>query len=227
MPQAGIAYVPFENTSFKGSYAEGYRPPSIRELYLFPPANDKLLPEHINSYELSWFQNVWEKRVKLEVTGFFIEGDNLIVKNPPVAPPPPLYQNTGEIKNYGIECALNINPIENLTVHSNYSYIKMENPVLGTPEQNLFISTRYHWKPWMFCVKLQNINNLYGDDGSAGAIVVEEAYSLLGARVSYTFPKYAEMFISGENLLDKSYQINYGYPMPGITFFAGVRFHIE
>ena len=227
LPQAGIAYAPFENTSFKSSYAEGYRPPSIRELYLFPPANDELLPEHINSYEFSWFQNMWEKHVKIEVTGFFIEGDNLIVKNPPVAPPPPQYKNTGKIKNYGIECAFNINPFENLSIHSNYSYIEMKKPIVGTPEQNLFVSARYHWKPWMFCLKLQHIINLYGDNGSAEAVVVQDAYSLLGAKVAYAFPKYAEMFISGENLLDQSYQINYGYPMPGITFFAGIRFHLE
>jgi len=30
------------------------------------------------------------------------------------------------------------------------------------------------------------------------------------------------VYLAGNNLLDQAYQINYGYPMPGINFMGGV-----
>jgi iron complex outermembrane receptor protein len=35
-----------------------------------------------------------------------------------------------------------------------------------------------------------------------------------------------KLFVKGENLLDQSYEINDGYPMPGITAFGGVSIEI-
>jgi hypothetical protein len=36
--------------------------------------------------------------------------------------------------------------------------------------------------------------------------------------------KYLGLFISGENLLDQTYENNHYYIMPGITVFGGINF---
>jgi len=227
IPQIGFAYHPTDNSSFKGSISKGYRPPSIRELYLFPPGNDKLVPERMVNYEFGWIQNCFEYKMKFELTGFLIQGKNMIIKVPSSPPPPPQYKNTGEFTNKGIEFSLNYLPASALKFHTNYTYINMKNPLIATPEHNIFISGNFHYKKFNFNLKLQNIINLYGLNNKGTITVIEKGYSLLGLKIGYDTAKYFNVFINGNNLLNQKYQINYGYPMPGSTFFVGINFKFE
>jgi iron complex outermembrane receptor protein len=43
----------------------------------------------------------------------------------------------------------------------------------------------------------------------------------VNARLSARPLKQLEVFVSANNLLNQQYQINYGYPMPGIYFNGG------
>ena len=220
IPHLGASWNPGANTNFKASVSKGYRAPSIRELYLFPPANDELVPERMVNYELGWTQHWLKGRIKTELTTFVSDGQNLIVMVPPAPPPPPLYKNIGEFNNRGIEGMINYRPVEGLKLHANYTYIDMKTPLPGTPEQNLFFSSTYRIRKWHFRLKLQAIFNLYNDTG-AGVEVVEQDYQLLGARIGYQAARFLNLFLAGNNLLDQSYQINYGYPMPGINWMGG------
>jgi outer membrane receptor protein involved in Fe transport len=221
IPHLGVSWNPGTNTNLKASVSKGYRAPSIRELYLFPPANDELLPERMVNYEVGWTQYWLKSRMKTELTTFMSDGQNLIVMVPPVAPPPPLYMNSGEFNNKGIEFLIQYQLLENLKLHANYTYIHMDNPLPGTPGQNLFVSSTYRLKKWQFRLKLQAIYDLYNDTGGE-VEVVQQDYQLLGARVGYQATRFLNIYLAGNNLLDQSYQINYGYPMPGINFMAGV-----
>jgi outer membrane receptor protein involved in Fe transport len=227
IPEAGLAWNFFNNTSLKASVSKGYRPPSIRELYLFPPANEELLPERMMNYELVWSQRWLKQKMTTELALYLSDGDNLIVLVPPVAPPPPQYKNTGAFNNKGIEFSLKYQPIKGLTINTNYSYINMKTPLPATPEHNLFISGTYTIKKFQFNLKLQNIYNLYNQDGAGNISIVEKGYNLLDARLGYTINKYINIFVYGENLLGQKYQINEGYPMPGATFFGGINLKFD
>jgi iron complex outermembrane receptor protein len=115
---------------------------------------------------------------------------------------------------------INYRPVEGLKLHANYTYIDMKTPLPGTPAQNLFFSSTYRIRKWHFRLKLQAIFNLYNDTGR-GVEVVEQDYQLLGARIGYQATRFLNLFLAGNNLLDQSYQINYGYPMPGINWMGG------
>ena len=224
IPQAGFAFYPGTNTTLRGSVSKGYRPPSLRELYLFPTANDKLLPENIINTEIGWDQQWLKGKINTVLTVFYLTGNNLIVKNPPVAPPPPLYKNTGEITNTGIEFSIDMKPFKMLAIHANYAYIHMKNPVTATPEHSLFLMPQYRVGKFSFSAKMQYINNLYGDDAKGLVSVIEDGYVLLGAKTSYRIHKLLEIYVSGDNLLDQEYLHVYGYPNPGINFLCGVNF---
>ena len=221
IPHLGVSWNPGTNTNLKASVSKGYRAPSIRELYLFPPANDELLPERMVNYEVGWTQYWLKSRMKTELTTFMSDGQNLIVMVPPVAPPPPLYMNSGEFNNKGIEFMIQYQLLESLKLHGNYTYIHMDNPLPGTPGQNLFVSSTYRLRKWQFRIKLQAIFDLYNDTGGE-VEVVQHDYQLLGARIGYQATRFLNIYLAGNNLLDQSYQINYGYPMPGINFMGGV-----
>ncbi|KPK83454.1 MAG: hypothetical protein AMS27_12835 [Bacteroides sp. SM23_62_1] len=223
IPQVGLAWHMTISSTLKGSVSKGYRPPSIRELYLFPPANEKLLAERMINYELGWTQYMFKSKMKTELTGFISAGDNMIVMVPPAPPPPPQYKNTGIFTNRGLEFSCDYQATRYLKFHSNYTYINMKKPLQATPEHNLYFSTSYKLKNKLsFNLKLQNIFNLYGEkDGEID--IIEKGYHLLGIRIGYRLNRYLDFFVSGENLLNQEYQINNGYPMPGITVFGGVN----
>lgn len=227
IPQAGMAWNILSGTTLKASVSKGYRPPSIRELYLFPPANETLLPEKMINYEISWNQNWMKRKMKTELTGYISDGENMIVLVPPAPPPPPIYKNTGTFNNKGIELTWEYQPMEALRLHANYSFIAMKTPLPATPEHSLYFSGHYMYKKFHFNLKLQNIFNLYNQDNTGEVSIVERGYNLLGAGIGYRINKYLNVFINAENLLNQEYQINNGYPMPGITVFGGVNLKYE
>jgi outer membrane receptor protein involved in Fe transport len=222
IPHLGVSWNPSSSTNLKATVSKGYRAPSLRELYLFPPANDNLKPERMISYELGWRQHWMQGRIKTELNTFVNSGENLIVLVPPAAPPPPQYQNSGEFNNKGIEFMINYAARNGVRLHANYTFIHMETLLPGTPGHNLFASASYQYKKWQFRTKIQSIFNLYNETGS-GVEVVEKDYQLLGVRIGYQVSRFLNLYLAGNNLLDQTYQINFGYPMPGINIMGGVQ----
>jgi iron complex outermembrane receptor protein len=226
IPQFGLSWNPFATTTLKGSVSKGYRPPSIRELYLFPPANDILTPERMVSYEIGWTQRWLRGKMRTELVGYVCDGSNMIVMVPPVAPPPPRYMNTGSFHNSGIEFSLDYNPIAALNLHANYAYIHMREPLPATPEHNLFLSGTYRFRKFAFHLKVQHIFNLYNET-SEGIEIIERSYHVLNARIAYQATDFLNLYVTGHNLLNQDYQINDGYPMPGATVFAGLHLKLS
>ncbi len=223
IPQAGFAFYPGSRTTLRGSVSKGYRPPSLRELYLFPTANDKLMPENLVNTEIGWDQEWMKGKVNTVLTVFYLTGDNLIVKNPPVAPPPPLYKNSGGITNTGVEFSADIKLLKGLNIHANYAFIHMKNPVTGTPEHCLFLMPQYRTGKLSVSAKMQYINKLYGEDEAGLVSVIEDSYVLLGAKAGFQIHKLLDIYIAGDNLLNQEYQHLYGYPNPGINVMAGIN----
>ena len=54
IPQAGIVIRPMDNGEIKAMASKGFRNPTMREMYLYPPSNEDLKPERMWNYELSW-----------------------------------------------------------------------------------------------------------------------------------------------------------------------------
>ncbi len=220
VPSVGFAYNATTKTIIKGSVSKGFRSPTIRELFMWAPANNNLLPERMMQYETSVNQYFFKDKLSVEITAFKAEGDNLI--KIVMEGNQPKYVNTGKFSNLGLEFAINYMPSENLKFHSNYSYISMDEPVIATPEQQFFLDGTFNWNNISFNLSLQSIVNLYIQTGQNS---VKVSYNLLNMRTAYKINKHFDVFVKGENLLNTNYQINYGYPMPGIIAFGGINLH--
>lgn len=220
VPTGGLAFHPTTNTTIKASVAKGFRSPTIRELYLWTPANANLKPERMVNYEIGVLQKLLGNKLSLELTVFKADGDNLI--KTVMGPTGPKNENTGKFSNTGIEFAGTYRPTGKLTINTNYSYISMKEPVIASPEQQLFISGTYKWTKLTINLSMQYIHNLYT---KISPQTEKNSYTLLNSRVSYLINKYVDIFVKGENLTDKKYYINYAYPMPGIIAFGGFNLH--
>ena len=82
---------------------------------------------------------------------------------------------------------------------------------------------------WHASTGLQYINSLYTTPKTLKPATVlanpdiTEDFLLWNARVSYQLTDMIQVWVNGDNLLNTKYQINDGYPMPGIAFMAGVN----
>ena len=220
VPTGGFAYHPTSTTTLKTSVAKGFRSPTIRELYLWTPANANLKPERMVNYEIGVLQKLMGNKLSLELTLFKAKGDNLI--QTVMGTTGPKNENTGKFSNTGIEFAGTYKPTNKLTLNTNYSYISMKEPIVASPEQQLFLSGTYKWTRLSINISVQHIHNLYTQLTPQKE---KNNYTLLNSRVSYMINKYVDVFVKGENLTDKKYYINYAYPMPGIIVFGGFNLH--
>ncbi len=221
VPQFGFSYLASGQTTIKGSLSKGFRSPTLMELYLFAP-NPALQPERIMNYELGANRVFPDIRLQIEVAAFYIEGENMIqVVSNDTPPPPMIRKNVGSFNNTGIEMEANWQANRQLHVSLNYSYLNMDNPRLASPEHQFFTEVVYRNRNLRANLSLQRIAGLYTLIGENGN--VSEDYTLLNLMLTYRLNQFIEVFASGKNLLDKTYTINHGYPMPGMHFNSGLN----
>lgn len=217
IPSVGFAWQLSPLTTWKTIISKGFRSPTIRELYMWNH-NPNLMPERVMSYETGVSRSFLNGKLNAELTGYIVEGENLIVAGAMGQ----LY-NSGTILNKGIEVAINSNPAKNLSFNLSYSYIHMKSPLFATPKHNLFIGGRYNLKKMSVSANIHQINDLNTD---AIAISKLESYTLLNAKLMCHVSLNLEIFASAENLLNQQYEINRYYPMPGTTLFGGINYKL-
>ncbi|MDD3967882.1 MAG: TonB-dependent receptor [Proteiniphilum sp.] len=217
IPQLGFTYAPASHTVLKAIVGKGFRNPTIREMYMFPPQNADLLPERLMNYELSLLQVIPYYRLHFGLNLFYINGNNMIQMEPGVGK----WGNSGEVENKGVEGELTWQATRGLQLTANYSYLDMTHPVLAAPEHKFYAGGTYTTDKWSLSSGLMLVGDLYT---SVNPIAGKESFVLWDARAQYSLPTGVDLFLRGENLMDESYQINDGYPMPGRTFYGGLQF---
>ena len=214
IPQAGIVVRLIETGEIKAMASKGFRNPTMREMYLYPPSNEELEPERIWNYELSWRHSLGAFHYGANL--YYIKGDNMIqtVNRKNV--------NTGEIENYGAELEAEYRIDSHWSVNTNHSLLHMEHPVIAAPTYKGFLGANYNCCRWMVVAGLQYISGLYT---AVGDQEQKEDFCLLNASVTYNVAKGLSLWLRGENLLAQSYEINLGYPMPRATFMVGINWN--
>lgn len=218
IPQGGLAFHLPKSAELKAMVSKGYRNPTIREMYMFTPANPELEPEKLVSYELSYSQHLLEGALSYGVNLYYISGNNVIMSNGLI---PPLNINSGKIKNWGIESNISYHINSHWNINANYSWLHMENPVLAAPEHKLYTGADYKSDRWSISTGLQYVKGLYSSVIKGRE--KQESFVLWNLRGNYRVCRFADIFIKGENLLAQRYEINIGYPMPKATFMGGIN----
>ncbi|MDE5611512.1 MAG: TonB-dependent receptor [Odoribacter sp.] len=217
IPQAGLSFHLPREAGIKLSAGKGFRYPTIREMYMFRPANPELLPERLWNYELAFSQRLLNGRFSYGVNVFYIDGENVIMRMPVEGRP--LNVNVGEIENAGVEVQAGYRLSSVWAVDANYSYLHMKNPVLASPEHKLYAGILYDWKRWSVSTGVQYVKGLYK---SLDPVETED-FVLWNLRASFRATDWLYIWARGENLLAQRYEINAGFPMPKATVMAGIN----
>ena len=217
VPQGGLAFHLPKNAELKAMASKGFRNPTIREMYMFPPQNPDLKPERMMNYELSFSQHLLDGSLTYGANLYYIKGDNLIMTTQTDGRP--MNINSGDIENWGAEGNIAWRINRQWNVNANYSWVHMENPVISAPEHKLYAGADFRQGRWNISTGIQYIKGLYTSVNPAAT----ENFILWNLRASYRLCEYASLYVRGENLLAQRYEIMAGYPMPKATFLGGIN----
>lgn len=214
IPQMGIVIRPLRNGELKLMASKGFRNPTMREMYLYPPSNTDLEPEQMWSYEVSWKHRLLSRRLHYGVNLFYIDADNIIqtVNRKNV--------NTGALRNKGAEIDLQYNINRHWSINTNHSWLDMRYPVVSAPKYKGYLGASMSYSRWSGSAGLMQVCGLYT---AIGENSTTEDFTLLNATVGYAASKHARLWIKGENLLARKYEYIAGMPMPRATFMCGVN----
>ena len=217
VPQGGIVVRPIETGEIKAMVSKGFRNPTMREMYLYPPSNTDLEPERLWNYELSWKHRL-DDGFTYGANLFYLKGDNMIQTMQVDGKPRNV--NTGEIENWGVEVELKYPLGSYIDIRANSAYLHMKNKIIAAPEGMGYLGVDFHKSKWFASLGLQRVEDLYT---SVGADETKENFWLLNASVTYAVTHNISLWARGENLLAQKYEINLGYPMPRATFMGGIN----
>jgi len=220
-------------TRLRASWGEGYRAPTIQELFFPVLGNDDLEAEESRSWEAGFNQSLLGRRVVLDAVYFRIDFENLIQRSPTGV------DNIGEARTQGLESFLEIVPFSKLTVKVKYTYLDAEDTIndvdlpfrsknqfdvgfLYTPITTLFLNLDINTASSQ--VLPVNFNLPDGstlDDRNPGYTRVDLSVSYHFFRKFLGFHE-TKIFSRVINLFDEEYQEIPGFPAPGISLLAGV-----
>jgi len=216
VPQLGIVMHVMSNADLKAMVSKGFRNPTMREMFLYPPSNEELEAERLCNYELSWRHSIESFSYGANV--FYINGDNMIQTVPVDGKPRNV--NIGKIENSGVEVEASWQIDKHWSVNTNHSMLHMEYEVVAAPAYKGMIGADYRIDKLYASFNLQYVNGLYT---AVGENEQQENFCLLNANLGYKLLNWMQVWLRGDNLLGQKYEINSGYPMPKANVMAGVK----
>lgn len=117
-----VVLVPETDTRVRGSWGEGFRAPTINDLFFPGFSNPDLKPERSESWEAGVDQSLFKKRVRLGATYFENKFDDLIqfVLVGSLFRP----QNVAQARTAGEEVTVEVEPIDRLLFTANYTHME-------------------------------------------------------------------------------------------------------
>ncbi len=226
------AYGLATGTKLKGSFATGFRAPSLFELFgvcCGDPnlGNPDLQPEESESWDIGVEQTLFGGAVRAEAVYFQIETDNEIIFDfTDFGGPSPNYINVpGTTTTNGVESVLSWQAAPTLDIDLAYTFTETETEAgarLDNRPRHIFnLNTN-----WAFLGDRGQLNlNLrhFADTVDNGASVDLENPVIVNLALRYALLERLELSARIENLLNDQYQTEFGYGTADISAFGGIR----
>ncbi|WP_346989397.1 TonB-dependent receptor plug domain-containing protein [Bacteroides caccae] len=218
IPQGGFTFLLPNSATLRATVSKGFRNATLRELYMYKPANEDLEPQRLMNYELSYRQHLLDNRLMIGANVFYLKADNLIENR--MVNGSPLNVNTGVTENSGFELESAWSIDNHFSVNANYSFLHMSKHQLAAPEHKAFLGGTYQSGGFRLNTCFQYVAGLYT---ATGANEQKEDYLLWNLTANYRVVTGVDLFVKGQNLLAQKYEIVVGFPMPRATFMGGIN----
>ncbi len=228
-------------TKLKGSYAKGFKAPTLNELF-FPPGfgcpafgNPNLSPEKSWELNVGVEQDLLSDRVKLGLTYFHREVQDLIEGRPIPGDPFGCFraENVGSARFDGVEWSLGIKLLSSLTANAQYTYLDWDTAdgkLRRRPRHRGNVNLNYLYERLNLNLSANFVGRRddfrtaspFGDTTKPGFVKFDLAsyYSL-----PWQMPgvKNVTLFGKIENLFNKRYEEADGFRARPLNFLLGIR----
>lgn len=212
---SGVVRLPVLNASLKGSYAEGFRAPSVGELGF----NPTLQPENSRSWDVGLSHSFLKEQLVIEATYFNADitnqiGFDLSAFN---------FFNINAYDTEGVELAVRARPIKTLEITASYTFTDAFNvsgnfAALNQPDHQL--ATEIAWRPTNKLSLGAGVRWNGRENNFFGPL---DAFAVIDLRAAYALTRHLEVFARVENASDTDYQDNFGFNTAPASAFGGLR----
>jgi len=218
---ANGAYQLTDTTTVRASYAEGFKAPTLYQLYAPYYGTPTLRPETATSYDGGVEQTALAGAIRVRATYFNRHTNDLIDFDPATF----TYQNIKRARAEGGEFELALHPVAALVIAANYTRTHSINADTGLllarrPQDSVNVSVDWAGKRVKIGGTIQMIGNSYDD---AANKVLLQSYALFGLHAAIPVGKHLELYGRIDNLFDAQYQVVRHYGTLGRAAYAGVR----
>jgi vitamin B12 transporter len=225
---AGSYKIDRTNTTLHSSVATGFSPPSSQDIIF--GNNPNLDPEKVFGWDIGVRQELWEKRVSIDLTYFHNDLSNVIGFNG-------LFQtlNLGAAETQGLEAQLRAQPVPNLVFMASYTYLdarKTSSADISQPEgarlprrprNEIYFSASYlWWKSLRTVVEAKFVNAREELNFGAPNFDIED-YSFVNIAAEYGVTPHFSIFGRVDNLTNEHYSEVFGFPALGRAAYGGVK----
>jgi vitamin B12 transporter len=215
-----VCTIPRAGVIIRSSYGTGFRSPALNELFFPFYGNQNLKPEETTSWETGISKDFFEGRVRVSLTYFDQEYENLISTDPLTF----TASNIADARVKGFETHLDIQASEHLNITAGYTNLDTEDMQTGKqlplrPRDKLNIAATVSIKNCTVSADYIFVGERY--DSSVKRDL--SSYSVLNLSSSLRALHGVTLFLRGENLLGENYEEIGSFGTLGFSLYGGMR----
>ncbi|MBT8489703.1 MAG: TonB-dependent receptor [Deltaproteobacteria bacterium] len=230
-PMLGAAYTFADSTKLFGSVAKKTRFPTLNELYSSNSGNQNLQAEESINYTLGT-SRTFVDMLRTDLSFFHHDISDRISRPDSTS----LYENCDKVEMSGVEFNSALFPLDKLMLKVGYTYNyaknkssnRMTDRIEGVPEHKVDLGARYKIPYVETTINFTGtyMAKIYSQLPTASSPTLEErevnGYWLFGARVTQPITQYGEIYIAANNIFDRNYEQEWGFPGQGRNVFCGI-----
>ena len=217
----------FENINARlyTSWGTGFKIPSLSQLYDPEYGNEKLKPEQVRSFDVSFEQSLFQENQSLKATYFKNYFSNLISYDPSTFKP----INIDQSEISGLEFSFFSQLIQNWSLSAQYThFFLLKNKTSGEdllrrPKQSWNLNIRNKFSEFIdFSINYRQVGkreDLHAQNFSRTSL---PQYEIIDFTTSVKWNTY-KGFIRFENLLDTEYEEVHGYGTSPLAIYIGLK----
>lgn len=217
-------------TRIRFAYGEGFRAPSLYQLYDSYSGNAALKPERSHSFDLGVDRAFAGGKGQFALTLFARTTNNQIDYDLATY----RFANLARTLAHGLELSVDVKPVDDFTIGLAYSLVDTRNRSPGSatfdhhlarrPVNSASVSLDRRWSFGLSTgATLRLVENSLDPTAPDGRL---GGYALLGLRASLPVSDALALYVRLDNAFDTRYETSYGYGTYGRSAYAGVRLRL-
>ncbi|MCD6532479.1 MAG: TonB-dependent receptor, partial [Deltaproteobacteria bacterium] len=232
-PQVGLRWVLNDYTIAHASVGRKSRFPTLNDLYSSylgsSIPNPGLEKETSINYEVG-VEHDFADHTRFSLALFYSDVEDLIVRRK--LPAGDMYNNAGKARFQGFEAGITTNFLPRQEITAHYTYLDAENRSAGRDNDHLEEVAKHKFF-FSDQIKITDMIHLFAkfewydkrwEENVKGKWQEIDGFALLDAKIMVKLPRQIDIEAGFRNLFDKEYELSTGFPRPGRTAFAQVRY---